>query len=208
MNHDLPSLPYDHDALEPVIDEQTMRTHHRKHHQGYTDKFNAALQEHADHDAHGDLLKQDAETILLHLNQLPDSIKDRVRQNGGGYANHKLFFNHLTPEETEPSADFKDRLAQRFGSLDDFKQAFKDFATSQFGSGWAWLTVNQENELELINTANQNNPLLYGKRPIMGVDVWEHAYYLNYQNKRGEYVENVLTILDWQQIEANYEDAM
>lgn len=206
MNHELPSLPYDHDALEPAIDEKTMRIHHGKHHQGYTDKLNAALEEHEGHD-HG-LLSEDVATLLLHLNQLPDNIKDAVRQNGGGYLNHKLFFNHLTPADTQPRGELADAIKDRFGSLDRFKQAFKDYATSRFGSGWAWLTVNQENNLELIDTPNQDNPLLYGKTPILGVDVWEHAYYLKYQNRRGDYVDNVLDILDWDTIRTNYEEAL
>lgn len=207
MNHELPSLNYDYDALEPVIDEETMRTHHGKHHQGYTDKLNNALARHEDHD-HNDLLLADPDDLILHLNQLPDDIKDAVRQNGGGYTNHRLFFNHLTPNGSDPSESMQEQLNRRFGGLDDFNDALKDYATSQFGSGWAWLTVNQEQELELMSTANQNNPLLYGKQPILGVDVWEHAYYLKYQNRRGEYVDNVLSIIDWEQVEENYEGAL
>lgn len=208
MNHPLPDLPYDYDALEPAIDEKTMRVHHGKHHQGYTDKLNRALKRHEDHDAHDDLLHAKPESLLLKLNQLPDDIKDAVRQNGGGYVNHKLFFHHLSPEGSTPQGSIKEELNKRFGSLEDFKTAFKDYATSQFGSGWAWLTVNQENELELMGTANQNNPLLYGKQPILGVDVWEHAYYLKYQNRRGDYVDSVLDIIDWDQVQTNYENAV
>lgn len=206
MTHELPDLPFDHDALEPVIDEKTMRVHHGKHHQGYTDKLNAALEKHDGHEAHLDLGSQDAQDLLLYLNQLPDDIKDDVRQNGGGYVNHKLFFNHLTPEGSDLTGELKERIEDKFGSVATFKDAFKDYATSQFGSGWAWLTVNQEGRLELMKTANQNNPLLYGKQPIMGVDVWEHAYYLSYQNRRGDYVDNIFDIVDWDQVQANYHD--
>ena len=205
--HELPDLTYDYNALEPVIDERTMKVHHTKHHQGYTDKLNKALKKHEEHKGHEAYADLPVEKLLEKINTLPESLQEAVQQNGGGYVNHNLFFSILSPEEKRAHGDIKEAIEKVFGDIDTFKQDFANKATSRFGSGWAWLVLDEEKNLEIIDTPNQDSPYMYGKTPLIGIDVWEHAYYLNYQNRRADYVKAVLEMLDWDEIERRYQDA-
>lgn len=201
MAYTLPDLPYDYDALEPHIDERTMKIHHTKHHQGYTDKVNAALEGHS----FGDL---PIEKVLRRIDEVPESIRQNVINNGGGYANHSLFWTVLSPNGGgAPTGEISDAINEHFGSFDKFKEAFNNAATGQFGSGWAWLVVDENGKLEATSTANQDSPYMDGKTPILGLDVWEHAYYLNYQNKRGDYVKAFWNLVNWDQVNEYYSDA-
>ncbi len=203
MAFSLPDLPYDYDALEPVIDEQTMRIHHGKHHQGYTNKLNAALE------GHDDLSEHSIEALLHGLDNLPADIQTAVRNNGGGFANHRLFWSVLSPEGGgEPTGALADAIDEEFGSFDAFKKSFTNAATGQFGSGWGWLVTHPDGSLEVYSTPNQDSPYLEGDTPVLGVDVWEHAYYLNYQNERGTYVEKFWDIVDWNAVNERYEEAL
>ncbi|HLR76893.1 MAG TPA: superoxide dismutase [Balneolaceae bacterium] len=198
MSYKLPELPYEYDALEPVIDAQTMEIHHTKHHQGYTDKVNAALKGH-------DFADLPIEEVLQRIDEVPEKIRQAVINNGGGYANHKLFWTILSPNGGgEPGQDVGDAISEAYGSFEDFKTAFSDAATSQFGSGWGWLCVDNDGELVVLSTANQNSPYMDGLTPVLGVDVWEHAYYLNYQNERGTYVDNFWKLVNWDQVNEYY----
>jgi Fe-Mn family superoxide dismutase len=200
---DLPTLTYDYAALEPHIDAQTMEIHHTKHHQGYINKLNAALQDHAD------LLEKSVEELLAELNSLPDSIQTAVRNHGGGHANHSLFWSILSPSpKTAPEGDLAAAIDEKFGSFADFKTEFASTAGSQFGSGWGWLVVTADGSLAIMSTPNQDSPLSQGKTPILGVDVWEHAYYLNYQNKRPDYLESIWNVIDWAAVEKRYAAAV
>ena len=185
MQYELPDLDYSYDALDPYIDEQTMRIHHTKHHQGYTDKMNAVLKKHPDK------LDEPIEDLLQNLDNLdiPQEDKTKLRQNGGGFVNHRLFWNIMGPEKNIDE-DLVSEIKDKFGSVSSFKEKFNENASKVFGSGWSWLVRNNEEELELYSTANQNSPYLKEHEPIIGLDVWEHAYYLNYQNKRGNYIDN------------------
>ena len=201
MAYELPDLPYDYDALEPHIDERTMKIHHTKHHQGYTDKVNAALEgtDFADHPI---------EDVLKRITEVPENIRQAVINNGGGYANHKLFWTILSPNGGgDPSGNIAGAIDEEFGSFDDFKEVFNNAATGQFGSGWGWLCVTKDGRLEVLSTANQNSPYMNGLTPILGVDVWEHAYYLHYQNERGKYVNNFWNLVNWDQVNEYYNDA-
>ena len=201
MSYQLPDLPYDYDALEPHIDEQTMRIHHTKHHQGYTDKVNAALEGTEFED-------QPIEDVLQHITEVPEDIRQAVINNGGGYANHKLFWTILSPNGGgDPVGNVGNAIDEKFGGFDDFQEAFTNAATGQFGSGWGWLCVTNDGDLEVLSTANQNSPLMNGLTPILGVDVWEHAYYLNYQNERGSYVNNFWKLVDWDKVNEYYLEA-
>lgn len=201
MAFKLPNLPYDYDALEPHIDERTMKIHHTKHHQGYTDKVNAALKGH-------EFADLDIEEVLRRINEVPEGKKQAVINNGGGYANHKLFWTILSPNGGgKPGGDIADAIKDEFGSFDAFKEKFNNAATGQFGSGWGWLCVKKGGSLEVLSTPNQNSPLMNGLTPILGVDVWEHAYYLHYQNKRGEYVNNFWNLVNWDKVNEYYNDA-
>ena len=203
MAFSLPDLPYDYDALEPAIDEQTMRIHHGKHHQGYTNKLNAALE------GHDDLSEHSIEALLHGLDNLPADIQTAVRNNGGGFANHRLFWSVLSPEGGgEPTGALADAIDEEFGSFDAFKKSFTNAATGQFGSGWGWLVTHPDGSLEVYSTPNQDSPYLEGDTPVLGVDVWEHAYYLNYQNERGTYVEKFWDIVDWNAVNERYEEAL
>lgn len=200
----LPELPYAYNALEPHIDAKTMETHHSKHHKGYTDKFNAALEQHPEFAAN-----KSAEDILKDLNALPADIKGAVINNGGGYVNHALFWEVLSPNGGgEPQGSLKEAIDKTFGSFAAFKEKFANAAATVFGSGWAWLVVNQNKELEVVATANQNSPLSDGKTPILALDVWEHAYYLNYQNRRPDYISAVWNVFNWQEVARRYEEAV
>lgn len=201
MAFTLPDLSYDYSALEPHIDEQTMRIHHTKHHQGYTDKLNNALE------GHSDLQDHTIEELLSGIENLPADIQTPVRNNGGGFANHRLFWTILSPSGGgNPTGVLGDEIDNQFGGFDDFKSEFKDAATGQFGSGWAWLIAEPNGDLEVTNTPNQDSPLMDGQTPIMGLDVWEHAYYLNYQNERGTYVDEFWNVVDWDQVNENYQE--
>jgi Fe-Mn family superoxide dismutase len=201
MAFTLPDLPYDYDALEPHIDEQTMRIHHTKHHQGYTDKLNAALE------GHDDLQDHSIEELLSAVDNLPADVQTAVRNNGGGFYNHRLFWNVMSPDGGgEPSGDLADAIDDAFGSFDAFKEAFSDTAAGQFGSGWGWLIVDGNGDLDVVSTPNQDNPLMDGQTPILGVDVWEHAYYLNYQNERGSYLDAWWNVVNWDAVADNYDE--
>ncbi len=199
MAFTLPDLPYPHDALEPHIDTRTMQIHHGKHHQGYTNKLNAALE---GHDA---LQGKSIEEILRAIDTVPEAIRGAVRNNGGGYANHSLFWSVMAPDGGgDPSGDLADAIDEAFGSLEAFKTQFAAAAGSRFGSGWAWLAVDGGGALQVYSTANQDSPYMQGHTPILGLDVWEHAYYLNYQNRRPDYVGAWWNVVDWDAVARNY----
>lgn len=196
MLHTLPELGYSFDALEPFIDAKTMEIHHGKHHQGYVDKLNAALE------GHEDLQKKTAEELITDLNSIPEDIKAVVRNNAGGHANHSFFWKILK-KGVAPSGEVKDAIHEKFGGGEAFKEKFKEAAVTQFGSGWVWLVVSN-GELEIMKTGNQDSPLTEGKTPILGIDVWEHAYYLKYQNKRPDYVDAFFNVINWEQVNENF----
>jgi Fe-Mn family superoxide dismutase len=196
----LPALPYAYNALEPYIDEQTMQIHHTKHHQTYVDKLNAALE------GYDDLQKKSAEDLLGELNSVPEKIRAAVRNHGGGHANHSFFWPLLWKK-----VDFKGGVAAaikaKFGDYDTFKEQFSNAAALLFGSGWAWLVVNN-GELEITTTPNQDSPLSHGHIPVLGLDVWEHAYYLKYQNRRPEYINAFFNVINWEKVDENYKAAL
>jgi Fe-Mn family superoxide dismutase len=194
----LPKLPYAYDALEPHIDARTMEIHHLKHHQAYLDKLNAALE------GHPDLAKMSPEDLVRKLDAIPEEIRTAVQNQGGGYVNHTFFWKIMGPEKGgQPQGKLADAINSKFGSFAAFKEAFGNAAGSRFGSGWAWL-VKSGDGLEVISTANQDSPLSLGKQPIIGVDVWEHAYYLKYQNKRPDYVAAWWNVVNWDQAAENF----
>ena len=198
----LPDLAYAHDALEPHIDARTMEIHHGKHHAAYTSKLNAALE------GHPDLHDKSAEELLAGLDSLPDSIQGAVRNNGGGYVNHALFWDVMTPGgASTPSGDLAAAIDTTFSSLDDFKGKFEGNAVGQFGSGWGWLCVDADGNLQCFATANQDSPVMQGVTAILGVDVWEHAYYLNYQNRRPDYLAAFWNVVNWDIVGARYDAA-
>lgn len=199
MPFQLPSLPYAENALEPHIDARTMNIHHTKHHAAYTTNLNNALANHPDWAA------KSIEEILANLNSLPEAIRGAVRNNGGGYANHNLFWTIMSPNGGgNPTAALADAINATFGSFDSFKAAFAQAAMTRFGSGWAWLYVDGNGSLKIGSTPNQDTPLMEGNTPILGLDVWEHAYYLNYQNRRPDYIAAWWNIVNWQQVAAYY----
>ncbi len=190
--HELPDLGFDHDALEPHIDARTMEIHHGKHHQGYTNKLNNALE--GRKDLHGYTGVQ----LLRGLSAVPADIRTAVRNNGGGYVNHSLFWEVIAPGGADaPGGSLASAIDDAFGSLDSLKEKFESAAGGQFGSGWGWLAVSPFGGLEVLSTANQDSPLIQGYTPILGVDVWEHAYYLNYQNRRGDYLSAFWNVVNW-----------
>ncbi len=192
MAHELPALPYAFDALEPHIDARTMEIHHDKHHAGYVSKLNAALE------GHGDLAGKSVEDLLRGIQQVPDSIRTAVRNNGGGHANHTLFWTVMSPRGGgEPGGDLADAVARAFGDFAGFKEKLTDAASGQFGSGWGWLVVGRDGGLQVVARPNQDSPLMDGMTPLLGVDVWEHAYYLKYQNRRADYLEAWWNVVDW-----------
>ncbi len=189
---ELPDLGYDHDALEPYIDARTMGIHHGKHHAGYTNNLNAALADHSGFHSHS------VEDLLSDIDALPESIRGAVRNNGGGYANHALFWSIMTPGGTDsPSGDLSLAIDNAFGSIDDFKSKFQATAGGLFGWGWGWLCVDGDGAVCCFSTANQDSPLMREMTPILGVDVWEHAYYLNYQNRRPDYLSAWWNVVNW-----------
>ena len=192
----LPDLGYAFDALEPHIDAKTMEIHHDKHHAAYVDKLNAALE------GHGDLESNRIEELLADLNKIPEDIRTAVRNNGGGHANHTMFWETMKPGGAkEPSGQLADAIKSTFGSFTDFKAKVAEAGATRFGSGWAWLVKNGD-KLEVYSTANQDSPLSEGKTPILGLDVWEHAYYLKYQNKRPDYIEAWWNVVNWDTVAA------
>lgn len=200
MAYKLPDLPYEHDALEPHIDKKTMEIHHGKHHQGYTNKVNAALEGHK-------FSELPIEDVLSRINEVPEDIRQNVINNGGGYANHKLFWSILSPNGGgNPTGKLANAIKSKFGSFDKFKEEFSSTAAGQFGSGWGWLCVDDSGELKVISTPNQDSPLMNGLTPILGVDVWEHAYYLHYQNRRPDYISAFWNIVNWEKVNELYEE--
>ncbi|GAF65919.1 manganese superoxide dismutase [Bacillus sp. TS-2] len=201
MAYELPQLPFAANALEPHIDEQTMNIHHGKHHQTYVTKLNAALE------GHEALASKSIEELVANLDAVPESIRTAVRNNGGGHANHTLFWELLSPNGGgEPKGEVANAITSTFGSLDTFKEKFADAAANRFGSGWAWLVVSN-GSLEITSTPNQDTPLSEGKTPILGLDVWEHAYYLNYQNRRPDYIGAFWNVVNWDKVEELYQAA-
>jgi len=200
----LPALPYGFDALEPVIDQQTMEIHHGKHHQAYVNNLNAALA------GHEELSGKTLEELLANIDALPESIRGAVRNNGGGHFNHSLFWELLTApsENNVPTGDLAAALDKRFGSFDKFKEEFAKAATTRFGSGWAWLAVNSDKQIEVTSTPNQDSPIMTGETAILGLDVWEHAYYLAYQNRRPDYISSFFKVVNWNAVSAKYEQAL
>lgn len=198
MAFELPALPYAYDALEPVIDADTMRFHHDKHHATYVANLNKALE------AHPELFERSVEFLIAHLNHLPEDIKGAVRNNGGGTYNHTLFWEMMAPEgQTAFAGPVADKIKETFGSYEEFKKQFAAAAASRFGSGWAWLVADGD-KLEILSTANQDNPLTEGKRPLLCLDVWEHAYYLKYQNRRVDYINEWFRIINWDFVNEQY----
>jgi Fe-Mn family superoxide dismutase len=202
MAFELPPLPYAEDALEPNIDARTMSIHHDKHHAGYTNNLNAALE------GYPDWASRSIENILRSIDDVPADIRTAVRNNGGGYANHSLFWSIMSPDGGgAPDGDLGAAINAQFGSFEAFKEKFSGTAGSRFGSGWGWLVVKADGSLDVYSTANQDSPYMQGDTPILGIDVWEHAYYLNYQNRRGDYISNWWNTVDWDQVAENYEAA-
>ena len=197
----LPELPYAYDALEPYIDAETMTLHHDKHHATYVANVNAALEKYPE-------LGDDLEVILADVDKIPADIRQAVINNGGGALNHSLFWEFLSPEKQEPTADVLAAIEAAFGSFDNFKAEFTKAATTRFGSGWAWLVVNKEGKLEVTSTANQDNPISEGKKPILALDVWEHAYYLKYRNVRPDYIKAFFDIINWAKVAELYQAAV
>jgi Fe-Mn family superoxide dismutase len=191
MPYELPALPYAHNALEPSIDEQTMQIHHGKHHQTYVNNLNAALEKHPQ------LQGQPIEQLIADLNAIPEDIRTAVRNNGGGHANHSFFWTVMAPNAGgPPTGAIAEAIDAKFGSFDAFKEAFAKAATGRFGSGWAWL-IKSGAGVDVTSTANQDSPLMEGKTPLLGLDVWEHAYYLKYQNKRPDYIAAFWNVVNW-----------
>ncbi|MGL4820965.1 MAG: superoxide dismutase [Bacilli bacterium] len=198
MTHTLPALPYAENALEPHIDAQTMNIHHTKHHNTYITNLNAALE------GHEALAALSVEELIADLNAVPEAIRGAVRNNAGGHANHSLFWTLLSPNGGgAPTGELAAAIDAKFGSLDAFKEAFTKAALTRFGSGWAWLVVNN-GELEVTSTPNQDSPIMEGQTPLLGLDVWEHAYYLNYQNRRPDYIGAFWNVVNWDKVAELY----
>jgi Fe-Mn family superoxide dismutase len=199
MAFKLPALNYAYDALEPHIDKRTMEIHHTKHHQAYVDNLNKALEGHSRYQ------EKDIRELIAELNSLPDEIKTAVRNNGGGHLNHTMFWDLMSPNGGgNPTGQLANRMEEDFGGFEEFKKEFKKAALGRFGSGWAWLLKKEDGRLEIVSTPNQDNPVSEGKNPLLGIDVWEHAYYLNYQNRRGDYIDAWFNVVDWKKVEENY----
>ena len=201
MAYTLPDLPYGYDALEPYIDVETMHLHHDKHHNTYVTNLHAAIEKYPE------LEEQSIEELMKNLNEVPEDIRTAVRNNGGGHANHSFFWKIMAPNAGgEPTGAIKDAIDQAFGSFEKMKEEFKTAATGRFGSGWAWLVLNN-GKLEITSTANQDSPLTDGKTPIIGLDVWEHAYYLKYKNVRPDYIAAFWDVVNWDQANENLANA-
>jgi Fe-Mn family superoxide dismutase len=202
MAFELPALPYDHDALEPYIDAKTMEIHHGKHHAAYTNNLNAALEKHSE------LFDKSIEDILKDLSAVPEDIRTAVRNNGGGFFNHDLFWQVMGPNAGgQPQGAFATAIDAAFGNFDKFKETFTKAGVTRFGSGWAWLCAKSDGGLEVMSTPNQDSPISDGKTAILGLDVWEHAYYLKYQNRRPEYIENWWNVVNWTEVARRFDAA-
>ena len=199
--HPLPDLPYAFDALEATIDARTMEIHHGKHHAAYVTNLNAALE------GHEDLQGLSVEELLRGIDQVPNDIRTAVRNHGGGHANHSLFWTVMSPGGGEPAGELLTAIDGRFASVDGFQEVFTKAAMGRFGSGWAWLVVTRGGGLDVYSTANQDSPYMQGDTPILGLDVWEHAYYLNYQNRRPDYVSAWWSIVNWEEVARQYAEA-
>lgn len=197
MTHELPKLTYSYDSLEPFIDAKTMEIHHSKHHKTYVDKLNAALEKHPE------LQKKKVEELLMDLTKVPEDIRTAVKNHGGGHFNHSFFWQILK-KGTKCKAEIEKAIIKKFGSFDEFKKQFSDKATTLFGSGWTWLVMNNKKELEIMQTSNQDSPISQNKIPLITIDVWEHAYYLKYQNRRAEYIEAFFSIINWDKVNELY----
>ena len=203
MSHTLPALGYAYDALEPHIDALTMEIHHSRHHQTYITNLNAALAELPE------LAALPVDELLARFDSLPVSVQGAVRNHGGGHANHSLFWQVMSPQGGgEPGGELAEAITRDLGGLDAFKQAFTQAALSRFGSGWAWLVVDQSGKLQVVSSANQDSPLMEGLVPVLGLDVWEHAYYLKYQNKRPDYIAAFYKVIDWAEVARRYVAAL
>ena len=196
MKHELPKLGYAYNALEPFIDTKTMEIHHTKHHQAYIDKLNAALEKHKD------LQNKDADDLLKDLNKISEEIRTAVRNHGGGHSNHSFFWK-LLKKNVKSSGEVAKAVEKTFGSYEEFKKKFTEAALGRFGSGWAWLVLNK-GKLEIMSTANQDSPLSEGKVPVLGLDVWEHAYYLKHMSNRAAYIEDFFKVINWEQVNKNF----
>ncbi|MDE2697959.1 MAG: superoxide dismutase [Gemmatimonadota bacterium] len=202
MAYELPDLPYAYDALEPHIDARTMEIHHSKHHNAYVTNLNAALE------GHDDLANQSIESLITNLDSVPEDIRTAVQNNGGGHANHSLFWTIMSPNGGEPGGAVASAIVADLGSMEAAKEQFVTAATTRFGSGWAWLVV-KDGKLDILSTANQDNPIMTGDgTPILGLDVWEHAYYLKYQNLRPDYIEAWTNTINWDEVNRRYEAAL
>ncbi|WP_409343052.1 superoxide dismutase [Paenibacillus sp. MBLB4367] len=202
MAHQLPALPYSNNALEPHIDEQTMMIHHDRHHNAYVTNLNAALEGHAD------LQAKSIEDLIADLNAVPENIRAAVRNNGGGHANHSLFWEVIGPNGGgEPTGALADAINNELGGFAKFKEDFAKAGATRFGSGWAWLSVDKSGKLVVSSTPNQDSPIMEGNTPILGMDVWEHAYYLKYQNKRPDYIAAFWNVVNWAEVGKRYEAA-
>ena len=199
MSHTLPALPYAYDALEPHIDALTMEIHHSRHHQTYVTNLNAALADLPE------LATLPLEALLARIDSLPAQVQGAVRNHGGGHANHSLFWQVMSPQGGgEPDGELAAAIERDLGGLESFRQAFTQAALSRFGSGWAWLVVDGRGKLQVVSSANQDSPLMEGLTPILGLDVWEHAYYLKYQNKRPDYIAAFYNVIDWDEVARRY----
>lgn len=202
MAYQLPTLPYAYDALEPHIDTDTMKIHHTKHHQTYINNINKAIEG-------TEWEKLSIEDLVKQVNDVPQDIKNNVINNGGGHANHSLFWTIMAPDAGgAPHGKIAEQINQAFGSFEQFKEKFIQAALTRFGSGWAWLSVTPEHKLIVESSANQDSPLMHGNTPLLGLDVWEHAYYLKYQNRRPEYIAAFFNVVNWQEVERRYEAAI
>lgn len=195
MPHSLPPLPYAYNALEPHFDEATMKLHHDKHHQTYVDKLNAALS------GKTELEELGIEELLGNISKVPEEIRTAVKNHGGGHSNHSIFWSILSPEKMEPTNDLKSAISGSFGSWENFVTKFNDSATSVFGSGWTWLIKDADGKLQIKNYPNQESPYMSNETPVLGIDVWEHAYYLKYQNRRPEYISAFWNVINWKEVE-------
>ncbi|ADB68329.1 TPA: superoxide dismutase [Listeria monocytogenes] len=201
MTYELPKLPYTYDALEPNFDKETMEIHYTKHHNTYVTKLNEAVA------GHPELASKSAEELVTNLDSVPEDIRGAVRNHGGGHANHTLFWSILSPNGGgAPTGNLKAAIESEFGTFDEFKEKFNAAAAARFGSGWAWLVVN-DGKLEIVSTANQDSPLSDGKTPVLGLDVWEHAYYLKFQNRRPEYIDTFWNVINWDEANKRFDAA-
>lgn len=203
MAYELPDLPYDYNALEPYIDAQTMQTHHDKHHATYVTKLNAAVEKQSE------LQSMSPEELIRNLSNVPQDVRTAVRNNGGGHVNHTMFWQIMGPNGGgEPTGSVGDAIKSTFGSFDSFKQEFNNTSANHFGSGWVWLVRSSGGQLQVVDTLNQDNPMSEGHYPIMGNDLWEHAYYLKYQNRKAEYFDAWWNVINWDEVNKRFEQAM